>query len=125
MTWYYENYYESIQEGLREWETEGKDMLFHGAPAAIVVGSKKEASCPAEDALLATQNILLAAHSLGLGTCLIGFAINAMNRDHSLYDLLKIPDDEKAYAVIAIGHPRETYRKVTGRKPVEVRYFKG
>ncbi len=52
----------------------GKDLLFHGAPAAIIVASKEEASCPSEDSLLATQNILLGAHSLGLGTCLVGFA---------------------------------------------------
>ena len=75
---YFQNHYETIREGLETWEEEGKDLLFHGAPAAIVVGSKKEASCPAEDALLATQNMLLSTHAMGLGTCLIGFDVEAM-----------------------------------------------
>jgi len=58
--------------------------------AVIVVGSNR-GSCPAEDALLATQNILLGAHALGLGTCLIGFAVSAMQKDVRIKDLLKIP----------------------------------
>ncbi|MCP4579699.1 MAG: 4Fe-4S dicluster domain-containing protein [Deltaproteobacteria bacterium] len=120
---YFQNHYESIREGLELWEKEGKDLLFHGATAAIVVGSKKEASCPAEDALLATQNILLSAHVLGLGTCLIGFAIEAMKRDKRIKRGIGMPDDENAYAVIALGHPNEKYQRVTGRKRALVRYF--
>ena len=122
LMWYHQNYYESIKEALTEWDQRGKDVLFHGAPAVIVVGSKKEASCPAEDALLATQNILLGAHALGLGTCLVGFAINALNEDHKIRDFINIPQDENPYAVIAIGYPREKYITVTGRKPAVVRY---
>lgn len=120
---YFQNHYESIRDGLELWEKEGKDLLFHGATAAIVVGSKNEASCPAEDALLATQNILLSAHVLGLGTCLIGFAIEAMKRDKRIQRGIGMPDDEKAYAVIALGYPNEKYRSVTGRKRALVRYF--
>ncbi|MEW6665949.1 MAG: nitroreductase family protein [Thermodesulfobacteriota bacterium] len=122
---YYRDYYTKIKEGLEQWEKEGVDLLFHGAPAAIVVGSKLEASCPAEDALLATQNILLGAHVLGLGTCLIGFAIEAMKRDRNILRRIGMPDDERAYAVIAIGYPNEKYRRVAGRKRALVRTFEG
>jgi nitroreductase/NAD-dependent dihydropyrimidine dehydrogenase PreA subunit len=120
---YFQNHYESVQNGLLTWEKEGKDLLFHGAPAAIVVGSKKDASCPAEDALLATQNILLSAHTLGLGTCLIGFAVEAMKRDRRIPRWIGIPDDEKAYAVIALGYPQEKYQRIAGRKRALMRYF--
>ena len=65
---YYHRYYHTIAQGLREWEEQGHDRLFHGAPGAIIVGSKPGSSCPTEDALLATQNILLAAHTMGLGS---------------------------------------------------------
>lgn len=119
---YYREYYERIREGIEEWKKEGIDHLFHGAPAAIVVGSKKEASCPGEDALLATQNILLGAHVLGLGTCLIGFAIEAMKRDRRIVRRIGMPDDEQAYAVIAVGYPNETYQRIAGRKQALVRY---
>jgi nitroreductase/NAD-dependent dihydropyrimidine dehydrogenase PreA subunit len=119
---YYQNYYESVKEGLEEREKNGRDLLFHGATAAIVVGSKNEASCPSEDALLATQNILLAAHSMGLGTCLIGFVIEAMKRDKTINRSLGIPDDETPYVVIALGYPNEKYQRIAGRKQAAMRY---
>jgi len=119
---YYHRYYHSIGEGLREWREGGRDRLFHGAPAAIVVGGGPEASCPAEDALLATQNILLAAHALGLGTCLIGFAVAALERQPDLKRDLGIPREEKVYAVIALGWPAEKYQRLCGRKPPLVRW---
>jgi len=120
---YYQNYYQKIEDGLKNWEDGNIDPLFHGAQAAIVVGSQKDASCPAEDALLATQNILLGAHSIGLGTCLIGFVIEAMKRKKSIIRSIGIPDNEKPYAVIAVGYPAEKYKKITGRKKVVIRYF--
>jgi len=122
---YYRKYYQKIHDGLAEWEKTGEDRLFHGAPAAIIVSSRPGASCPAEDALLATQNILLAAHSMGLGTCLIGFAVAAMQKDPKIKKAIGIPAKEPVYAVIAVGHPEETYRVVTRKKPVEIRYFEG
>ena len=61
---YHREYYPLVKKVLEEWEVSGKDRLFHGATAAIIVGSKPGGSCPAEDALFATQNILLAAHGI-------------------------------------------------------------
>ncbi len=118
---YYREYYESVKLGLEEWETAGKDILFHGAAAVIIVGSSRDASYPKDDALLATQNILLAAHSMGLGTCLIGFAVAAMEKDKSIKRFLGIPDEEDVYAVIALGYPDETYERIVGRKKVAIR----
>jgi nitroreductase/Pyruvate/2-oxoacid:ferredoxin oxidoreductase delta subunit len=121
---YYREYYQSVKDGLKEWELYGRDRLFNGAPAVIVVASRPGGSCPMEDALLATQNILLAAHSMGLGTCLIGFAVDAIKHDSSIQQFLKIPAEETVYSVIAIGYPEEKYESLTGRKKFVMRYFK-
>jgi len=118
---YYRDYHQSVAEGLADWEERGRDRLLHGAPAVIIVGSIPGGSCPAEDALLATQNILLAAHALGLGTCLIGFAVSAMQKDGRIKDLLKIPREENVRAVIALGHPAVTYQRLAGRKKAVTR----
>lgn len=123
LDYYYREYYESVQKAIQEWEETGRDPLFHGATAAILVGSSNDASCPMEDALLATQNILLGAHSMGLGTCLIGFAVAALKRDPSLARFMDIPRDEKIYAVIAMGYPDERYVWTTGRKKITPRFF--
>ncbi|HIJ91173.1 MAG: nitroreductase family protein [Desulfobulbaceae bacterium] len=120
---YYHRYYQTIAHGVREWTEQGRDRLFHGAPAAIIVGSRPGSSCPMEDALLATQNILLAAHTMGLGSCLIGFAVAAMAKDQNIQRALGIPDGEAIHAVIALGYPSEPYQRPTGRKPVTPRYF--
>jgi nitroreductase/NAD-dependent dihydropyrimidine dehydrogenase PreA subunit len=119
---YHERHLLSVKEALRRWDEEGIDLLFHGATALIVVGSRPGASCPAEDALLATQNILLGAHSLGLGTCLIGYAVEAMRRDRGITRSLSIPDEESIDSVIALGHPAESYARVTGRMKCLVRF---
>ena len=121
---YYRRYYHTVAESLREYDEEGKDRLFHGASAAILVTVKKSASCPCEDALLASQNILLAAHALGLGSCLIGFVVEAMRRRKSMKEAMNIPGEEEIYAVIALGYPDEQYNRVAGRKVVRPRIIK-
>ena len=120
---YFRDYYQSVREGLLDWDRHGRDRLFHGAPAAIVVGSLEGASTPAEDALLAAGNILLGAHSMGLGTCLIGFAVSAMGNDPALKTAVGIPEEEQVHAVIALGYPDETYEGLPGRRKPEVRFF--
>ena len=119
---YYHRYFETVRQGLLLWDREGADTLFHNAAAAILVGGKKSAGTPMEDALLASMNIMLAAHSMGLGSCMIGFAVEAIKRDKKIRNLLQIPDDEGVYAVIALGHPAEKYRKTGLRKKVVPRY---
>ena len=125
LDFYHKNYYASVKQALADWESTGRDLLFHGATALIVVGSRPGASCPAEDALMASQNILLGAHSLGLGTCLIGFAVSVLNNDAAIKTYIGIPSEETVHAVIALGYPDETYAGFAGRKPAIVRYFKG
>jgi nitroreductase/NAD-dependent dihydropyrimidine dehydrogenase PreA subunit len=118
---YYRNYYASVAEALRQWDEEGTDMLFHGAVAAIMVTGRKTASCPAEDAMLATGNILLAAHTMGLGSCLIGFAVEAMRRAKPIKEGMEIPDDEEIYSVIVLGFPAVAYLRHAGRRPIQPR----
>ena len=122
---YYHGYYQKVKEALEEWHGSRKDRLFHGSTAAMLIGSKPGASCPAEDALLATQNILLAAHSMGLGSCLIGYAVAAMKKDPSIQQSIGIPSEEEIHAVIALGYPDEVYQRIAGRKKVTPRYFEG
>lgn len=121
---YYRRYHDSVAKALCEWDEEGKDRLFHGAVAAILVTGRKDASCPAEDALLATQNILLAAHVMGLGSCLIGFVVEAMRRSPDMKRVMKIDEGEEIYSVIALGYPDVIYYRPAARKPVTVRILR-
>lgn len=113
---YYRTYYRAVSSALEAWKSRGEDRLFHGAPAAIIVSSAPGASCPAEDAMLATQNILLGAHALGLGSCLIGYVVAAMQNDVKIQVAAGIPKTETVYAVIALGYPQERFCRVVERK---------
>ena len=119
---YYRQHYETVREGLLLWEHEGVDTLFHGATALVIIGGRKSASTPMEDGLLASQNILLAAHSLGLGSCMIGFAVEAICRDRGIQQMLEIPENESVFAVIGLGYPAEQYHRAALRKKVIPRY---
>lgn len=121
---YSERHFKTVAQALQQFRQSGRDLLFHGAPAVIVVSARADASCPAEDALLATQNMLLAAHAMGLGTCLVGFAVEALRRDKNTAAWLQIADNEQPYAVIALGFPDERYERVAGRLPFAVRYIR-
>ncbi|MDY0002997.1 MAG: nitroreductase family protein [Polyangia bacterium] len=118
---YYRGYRDKVAAALEEFRAGRRERLFHGAPAAILVGSAPGASCPAEDALLATQNILLAAHAMGLGTCLVGFAVAAFKSDRRVARALALPRGERVHAVVALGYPSERYVRPCGRKPAAPR----
>lgn len=115
---YYRRYYASVEQALDDWQQRGCDRLFHGAVAAIIVSGTQESSCPAEDCLLASENILLAAHAMGLGSCLIGFVVEAMARDGRIGKALDLPGGDKVYSVIGLGYPAEIYCRPAGRKDV-------
>ena len=118
---FHRNYSRFVGRAVSCWDSGEHDYLFHGAPAVIIIGCSP-CSMPIDDALLASQNIQLAAHSMGLGTCLIGFAVKAMQSDRKLCEIVGAKPNEKYYSVIALGWPDETYKHVCKRKAVIPRY---
>ena len=60
----------------------------------------------AEDCSAATENIMLAAHAMGLGTVWMGI-YPQKERYELLKDFLELPDNIKAFGMIAVGHPAE------------------
>jgi len=114
---FHRDYADSVREGIDLFRRQGVDRLFWGAPAVIFIGSLPGATTPREDALLAAQTLLLAAHAMGLGTCLIGFAVEALQRDPALRRALGCRPGERIHAAIAVGWPgpAERYRRFPGR----------
>jgi len=62
-----------------------------------------------EDGAVATQNMLLAAHALGLGSCWIGSYGSAYEEQAKA--LLGIPREKRLLSLISIGYPAESPRK--------------
>lgn len=118
---YRQRHLKQVAEALDQYEYAGRDRLFHGAPAALVISVRPGANTPQDDALLAAQNLQLAAHALGLGSCLIGFASEAMKRDRRIQVAVGIPREETVFAVLTVGRPDIAYRRPAGRRPVTPR----
>ncbi len=81
------------------------------APLAILVcGDESLAHTPEylpQDCAAATENLLLAAHALGLGGVWCGVYSQA-EREAGFRDLLSIPDHVVPFALVALGYPDET-----------------
>ena len=55
---------------------------------------------------------------MGLGSCLIGFVVEAMRRDTALTKRVGIAADEEIYSVIALGYPAVKYLRPGNRQVV-------
>ncbi|MFC1899079.1 nitroreductase family protein [Chloroflexota bacterium] len=60
-----------------------------------------------EDCSAATQNILLAAHAMGLGAVWLGISVPGAQMDPT-QELLGIPENIKPVSIISVGYPAET-----------------
>ena len=81
------------------------DHIFYGAPVVIFLTSPKEEDWGALDVGMCAQNIMLAAKSLGLDTCPVGFAKFVTQAKD--YYLLNIPATEKIHLAITVGYGDE------------------
>lgn len=74
-----------------------------------------------ENVAVAVENILLAAHALGLGACYIGgFDPKYPEIEKSISKALKLPKNIKIVCLISIGYPDELPKKKNMRKISEV-----
>jgi nitroreductase len=81
------------------------DDIFYGAPALIVIYGKPMGPFVVADCWLAAENLMLAATAMGLGACVIGLAVAALNTPEWKGEL-QIPANMTAYAPIIVGIPR-------------------
>jgi len=96
--------------------------MFYNAGTLIIICGKPMGPFVVADCWLAAENLILAACSIGLGTCVIGSAVPALNTPDIKAEF-GIPDDLTAIAPIIVGVPSgETLP--TARKEPEVVFWK-
>ncbi len=80
--------------------------VIDSAPVAVCVFLDQDVSYNREKDIMAVgacvQNMLLAAYSLGLGTCWLG---EILNKKDEVASYLKVPSDCELMAVITLGYP--------------------
>jgi len=79
-------------------------QLFYNATTLIVIYSTFEGPFVAADCWLAAENLMLSSLVHGLASCVIGFAVSALNLPEWKNEL-KIPEGMTAVAPMIIGWP--------------------
>ncbi len=91
------------------------DLFFYDAPLVILVCARrgtfffKDCSC-------AAQNMMLAARSLGIGSCWIGFADIAFHESKSLRKQVGVPKGTHVVATLIFGYPDKFPESALPRK---------
>ena len=98
--------------------------VFHDAPAMIAICARGDDPFATIDCCLAAQNLMLAAHGMGLGSCFIGLAQGWLNQE-SVKDELGVPRDWRVVAPIVVGHPSGPAPPAPARRAPEVRWREG
>jgi len=108
---------------------EGKLDCFFGAPVAILLLTHHlHISEPELGMGICAQNMVLAAHSLGLGTCYVGFVSNALNLDPMTKAKfrkklgIEWPYDSVA-TVLTLGYPAVDLEKPVDREFPKVKWI--
>ena len=114
--------YMESNEGKKELEERGRDERskwveairsgrFQGhvskAPVLIAIFGDTKSSCYIHDCCAATENIILAAQALNLGSCWIDPGFGDELTESQFRDLLKVPKNYRIVSLVAIGFPAE------------------
>lgn len=84
--------------------------VFHHAPALLVISAKADDIWSEIDCGLLAGNMFLAANSLGLGACVIGFMrflFTSSQADHYL-KCLRVPEGHQALFGFILGYPEDS-----------------
>ena len=99
--------------------------VFRNAPCVIVVSAEKQDRLAVVNACAAMQNMLLAAHSLGIGSCWIGTVgiLGTCKRADEYASELKIPKGYAPFFGVTLGYSASGSLEAPPRKDGAVTIF--
>lgn len=83
----------------------GGDTVFYGAPVVIFISAPRDNEWAALDIGMCAENMMLAARSLGLDSCPVGFA--KFVEQTKIYTRLGIPASDQVHLAIILGYGDE------------------
>lgn len=98
---------------------ENANFLYH-APTYIIVSNLKDNGNAMPDSALAIGNMMLAAHSLGIGSCWLN-QLPGLTHLPLIQKLLKelgLPDNHIVYGSVVMGYPADEPKPADPRKEV-------
>jgi len=103
-----------IAKGKEVWRWNAELIIIHSPKASISL---------IENCTLAACQIMLAAETLGLGTCSLGYITAFFNIYRSVSKIVKIPIKHVVGYTLAIGYPKAHYYRIPARKPLKVQWL--
>jgi len=100
--------------------------IFYNAPTVIVVSGEKASLVPQTDCAAASENMILAAESLNIGTCWVGLITYLFrSKECQKYmEMLNIPEGYEPYYAINLGYKKIANPKPQPRRENTVNYIK-
>jgi nitroreductase/NAD-dependent dihydropyrimidine dehydrogenase PreA subunit len=99
------------------------EEVWHRNAEIIIIHSPKNSLSLIENCTLAAAQIMLAAETLGLGTCSLGYITTFFNQFRSIGKMAKIPTKHQACYTLAIGYPKARYYRIPARKPLKAKWL--
>jgi nitroreductase len=110
--------YDAIQNTV---QSSPEDPIYYSAPVILFVIGTDEGTggidCP-----LVCQNIMLAAHSVGIGSCMVGAGRRGLRDNLEVVKLLDLTEKETIYPPIVLGYPR-SYPELPSKKKPQIMWI--
>ncbi len=103
----------------------GRDLILHHAPVLMLLHGPGMSFFGADNCNIAAANITNYAHSLGLGSCYIGFVTILSRISKKLCRLVNLPKSRKVYASVVLGHPSIKHTNIVSRIQPEITWVDG
>ena len=104
----------AIDEGIDFWCWNGELILIHG---------DKTVGGILTNSALAAAHIMLAAETLGIGACSLGYLTFYTNQSETIKKLINLPKNHEVGYSLTIGYPNVKYKRIPPRKPVRVQWL--
>lgn len=107
----------AVEQMPRIAEQEGFRNIFRNAPTVAFVACPEESYSGEYDCGLLSENMMLAAWSMGIGSCCLGSVIPVMNSEAAkpYLERLQLPEGYKLLVGIAFGYPAQEISAPTPR----------
>ena len=99
----------------------GYDIFLHSAPAVVATYAEiSNMMVPSIDCTIALSYFNLAANSMGLGCCWLGFFPSAANNYPPIKELISLPEGNQIHACMTVGYPKYPYQRIPVRNPSDI-----
>jgi nitroreductase/NAD-dependent dihydropyrimidine dehydrogenase PreA subunit len=103
-----------VEAGEEVWRWDAELIIFH---------SPKDAGTLVENCTLAAGQVMLAAETLGLGTCSLGYLTEFFKIFRSAAKIVKLPLKHIVGYTLAIGYPKARYYRIPARKALKAKWM--